>query len=221
MSEIRCDAEAIQATLKRAAAALRDANVPFVLAGSLASWARGGPETTTDLDFIVEPDDAERAMSVLESLGMRSERPPEGWLFKAWDGEVLVDLIFQPKSLTAAEIFDHSELLDVEALRLRVISLEDLLVTKLWSIDEHRLDYRSSLIIARSLRERIDWDDVRQRTENSAYARAFFALLEELNIIGRSPAETQRVETGRRPHLHADRPHVHVIPPDSVTRPRA
>lgn len=219
MSEIRGDAESIQETLKRAAAGLREASVPFVLAGSLASWARGGPETTTDLDFIVGPDDAERALRALEALGMRAERPPEGWLFKAWDGDVLIDLIFEPKCLTAAEIFEHSEALDVEALRLRVISLEDLLVTKLWSIDEHRLDYRSSLIIARSLRERIDWDDVRQRTQHSPYARAFFSLLEELDIIGTSRAAVQRVSVADRPHVQADRPHVHVISPEAATRP--
>ena len=35
----------IEATLKKAAAALREAGVPFLLGGSLASWARGGPET--------------------------------------------------------------------------------------------------------------------------------------------------------------------------------
>jgi hypothetical protein len=203
VSEIRGDAESILATLKRAAAALRDADVPFVLAGSLASWARGGPETTTDLDFIVAPDDAERALGVLEAVGMRTERPPEGWLFKAWDGDVLIDVIFKPIAVTAQEIFDRGELLDVAALRLRVISLEDLLVTKLSSIDEHRLDFRSSLIIARALREKIDWTDVRQRSQHSPYARAFFALLEELEIIG-SPRPTAR---------SADGPRVHVVSP--------
>ena len=202
MSEIRGDAESIQASLKRAAAALRDADVPFVLAGSLGSWARGGPETTTDLDFIVAPEDAERALDVLDGLGMRTERPPEGWLFKAWDGDVLIDVIFKPIAVSAKDIFDRSELLDVAALRLHVISLEDLLVTKLSSIDEHRLDFRSSLIIARSLREKIDWADVRQRTQQSPYARAFFALLEELHII----------EWPRRTTRPADGPRVHVVP---------
>lgn len=203
VSEIRGDAQSIQAALKRAAAALRDADVPFVLAGSLASWARGGPETTTDLDFIVGPDDAERALEVLEALRMRTERPPEGWLFKAWDGDVLIDVIFNPIAVSAKDIFERSEVLDVAALRLHVISLEDLLVTKLSSIDEHRLDFRSSLIIARALREKIDWVDVRRRTQHSPYARAFFALLEELHIIG-SPQPTGKP---------ADGPRVHVVSP--------
>ncbi len=32
----------LEAALKRSAAALRGAGVPFLLGGSLASWARGG-----------------------------------------------------------------------------------------------------------------------------------------------------------------------------------
>jgi hypothetical protein len=45
----------IEHALKRAAAALREADVPFLLGGSLASWARGGPETRHDLDLMIAP----------------------------------------------------------------------------------------------------------------------------------------------------------------------
>jgi hypothetical protein len=54
--------EVIEAALKKAVAALREAQVEFLLAGSLASWARGGPETHHDLDFIVKPEQAELAL---------------------------------------------------------------------------------------------------------------------------------------------------------------
>ena len=90
---------AIEATLKKAAAALRDADVPFLLGGSLASWARGGPETRHDLDLMIKQEDAERALAALTAAGMRAEDPPEEWLVKAWDGDVLVDLIYWPKGL--------------------------------------------------------------------------------------------------------------------------
>jgi hypothetical protein len=86
-------------TLKKAVAAFREAQVPALLGGSLAIWARGGPETKHDLDFMVKPDDAERALQALVDVGMKPERPPEGWLYKAWDGDVLVDIIFQPRGL--------------------------------------------------------------------------------------------------------------------------
>ena len=46
----------IEATLKKAAAALREADVPFLLGGSLASWARGGPESRHDLDLMIKEE---------------------------------------------------------------------------------------------------------------------------------------------------------------------
>lgn len=81
-------------SLKRVGAALRGAQIPFVLAGGLAAWARGGPESDHDIDFLVKPEDAERALEVLEKEGLRTERPPEEWLYKVYDGEVMIDLIF-------------------------------------------------------------------------------------------------------------------------------
>ncbi len=53
---------------------------------------------------------------------------------------------------------------------MRVLRPEDVLVTKLMALTEHTLDYESCLEIARALREQIDWDDLRRRTESSPYA---------------------------------------------------
>ena len=82
--------EEISGTLKKVGAALRDNEIPYLLGGSLAFWAHGGPERRRDLDFMVKPEDADRALEVLEAAGMRTEKPPEGWLYKAsgerWKG---------------------------------------------------------------------------------------------------------------------------------------
>jgi hypothetical protein len=61
MAELDVPFSQIQETLKHVVAALDGAGIPFLVGGSLASWARGGPDTTHDLDIIVKPDDAERA----------------------------------------------------------------------------------------------------------------------------------------------------------------
>src|SRR5919198_5693648 len=103
-------------TLKRAAAALRDAGVPFLVAGGVASWVRGGPPTDHDLDLLVKPEDAERALSVLVEIGLRAERPPEEWLYKAYDGDVMVDLIFAPAGLEITdEVIDRGDEREVDA----------------------------------------------------------------------------------------------------------
>lgn len=175
----------MEATLKKAAAALRDAHVPFLLAGSLASWARGGPETRHDLDFIVRPQDAERAAEALAAAGMRREDPPEDWLIKAWDGEVLVDLIFSPTGVSVDdEMFARADTINVRAMELQVMSLEDLMVTKLLSITEHEVRFESLLLMVRAIREQIPWERIRERTQGNPFAHAFFVLCEDLGIKG-------------------------------------
>jgi len=195
---------AIEHALKRAAAALRDADVPFLLGGSLASWARGGPETRHDLDLMIKPEDAERALQALVDAGMRPEDPPEEWLVKAWDGDVLVDLIFGPKGLPMTdEVIARGESMAVLGMEIRVMALEDVLITKLMALTEHSLRYETLLAIARALREQIDWDRVRAATASSPFARAFFVMVEGLGIV---PA-------GEPPEPHA--PRVRVVAPAS------
>ena len=171
-------------TLKKAAAALRDAGIPYLVAGGVASWVRGGPSTDHDLDFLIKPVDADRALDTLADVGLRPEKPPEEWLFKAWDGDVLVDLIFSPAGLDVDdELIERGEEREVEAMTMRVLSAEDLLVSKLMAMTEHSINYRSCLEIARALREQIDFGDVRRRTEGSPFGRAFFVIAEGLEIV--------------------------------------
>jgi hypothetical protein len=187
----------IEATLKKAAAALRAAGVPFLLGGSLASWARGGPETRHDLDLMIKREDVDRAVAALAEAGLRAEDPPEEWLVKTWDGDVLVDLIFAPKGLTVDDdVIARGEEMPVLSMQMRVMALEDVLITKLMAITEHHLRYESPLAIARALREQVDWPQVRAATASSPFARAFFVLLEGLEIV---PPEHDAPQAGVRP----------------------
>jgi hypothetical protein len=174
---------AMLATLKRSAGGLREAGIPFMLGGGLACLVRGGPESDHDLDLMVKPGDAEQALATLAAIGMRPEKPSEGWLYKAFDGDVMVDIIFSPVGVAITDaVLARAEMLEVEAQPMLVMTLEDVLVTKLLALDENSLDYKAVLQISRSLREQIEWEDVRARTAGSAYAAAFFTLVEELGV---------------------------------------
>jgi hypothetical protein len=171
--------------MKAGAGALQLAGIPFVLAGGLAAWARGGPRSEHDVDFIVMPDDADKALDALGDAGMKTERPPEGWLYKAWHPNgALIDVIFNPSGgPISTETIERAPVLEVAALRIHVFSLEDVMSSKLLALNEQEPDFGQVLDYARALREQIDWDEVRVRTEASPFARAFFTLVEGLDVV--------------------------------------
>jgi predicted nucleotidyltransferase len=175
-------------SMKRAAAVLRDNGVPFALAGGLAVYARGGPATEHDVDFILREADAERALELFARAGFRTERPPEGWLYKVFDNDsgTMIDLIFSPNRLpeVVPEILERAEELEVYAIAMEVMTITDVLATKLLTLKEHEVDYEGVLEIARNCREQIEWDLLRERTAQSPYAKAFFTLAEELGLTG-------------------------------------
>ena len=182
MAEVPGDFAHILETMKRCAAWLRAEQVDFVLAGSVAAWARGGPAVCSDLDFVVRPQDSERALEILAAHGLRTERPPEGWLVKAYDGDVLVDLIHEPNGLDLEQAFAAAEVLSVMSVDMPVMAADDVMVTKLSAFEEHYIDFEGLLPIARALREQIDWSDVRRRTADRPIAVGFLALAEALGI---------------------------------------
>jgi hypothetical protein len=171
-------------TMKKASGVLREAGVDFILGGGLATWARGGPPTDHDVDFLVRERDAEAGLEALVGAGMRPERPPEGWLLKAFDGDVLVDLIFRPAGGPVDDAtFARATELEVVAVPLLVASVDDVLTTKLLAMNEQEPDFGPVLEIARSLREQIDWDSVRDQVDTSPFGAAFLTLVERLRIV--------------------------------------
>jgi len=54
---------------------------------------------------------------------------------------------------------------------------------KVLVLSEQRPDFSSVLELARSLREQVDWDEVRERTKDSPFGHAYFTLLDELEIV--------------------------------------
>jgi predicted nucleotidyltransferase len=206
MAEGSAPAEQLIETMKHAAAALRDADVPYLLAGSFGAWARGGPAHDTDLDFAVKREDVARAVEALEAAGMTEKATPEEWLRKVRDGDVIVDVIFAPAGLEIDDdVLERGDDIEVGGMTFRVMALDDVMTAKLFAFKEHYLDYEAALEMARTLREQIDWDDLRRRCSDYAYARPFFTLLEELGVIEHpdgavtSSADVRAAQASRHP----------------------
>jgi hypothetical protein len=179
------------ATLKRVAAVLKLAEIPFALGGSFAVYAHGGHSGDHDVDFLIRQQDVDQALAALVAEGFTAERPPEDWLVKVYDEGRMVDLIHRPiETPVTDETFRETVVRVVDAIHMPVLSATQLMVHKLLSYSQHYCDFAKGLPLARSLREQIDWDRVRKETAHSPYAEAFLVLLDRLDVVPESPAPT-------------------------------
>ena len=171
-------------TLKKVAATLKAADIPFALGGSFAVYAHGGHSSDHDVDFLLRERDKDQALAELAKVGFRTEQPPEDWLVKVYDEDRMVDLIHRPvETPVTEETFADTIVRPVDAIHMPVLSASQLMVHKLLSFSQHYCDFARALPLARSLREQIDWERVRKETQHSPYAEAFLVLLDRLDVV--------------------------------------
>jgi hypothetical protein len=175
---------ALREALKRTAVALKSGDFPFALAGGYAAWARGAPEPSHDVDFVVPADDAGRAAEHLRACGLRVDEPAEDWLFKVYTDDSMVDVTFR----AAGEAVSREQLQDVDVLEvlsveMPVLSATAVMISKLAALDEHYCDFSALLPVARGLREQVDWPRLRERLHDNDFAMVFLDLLVRLGIV--------------------------------------
>ena len=175
--------DALREGLKHTASALKAAGIRFALAGSYALWVRGAPESEHDVDFVVAEQDTEHAAAALTDAGFRIERPPEDWLFKAWTGDVLVDVLHRQAGVPVTpELLDRAEVIEVLSIRMPVLDSTDLIATKLQVLSEHYCDFGAVLPAMRAVREQIDWTRLRKEVAGNDFAAALLYLTDRLGI---------------------------------------
>lgn len=177
------DQETLREALKLCAAALKRADLPFALAGGYAAWAHGAPEPDHDADFVVLEPDVERAKKALAEAGLEVMQPSEDWLFKAFRGEALVDVIFRICGRPVSrELLDRASRRDVLSVHMPVLDPTDVLTTKMNALTEQTCDCTRLLPTARALRERIDWERLGADTAGNEYAVGLLFLLTRLGV---------------------------------------
>jgi hypothetical protein len=121
-----------------ALAALEREPVGHVLVGGLASSILGRPRCTGDIDLMVRPQDARRALAALEKAGFATEETNPHWIFKGWRDGVLVDLLFKGRGdiYVDDEMLARSRVHSFFGQPVRVIPPEDLIVIKALVHDE-------------------------------------------------------------------------------------
>ena len=152
--------------------------VPYLVMGGLVANAFARPRTTDDIDIFVMPEHARRALDALDAAGFEVAEHDPMWLYKAWKGGVLVDVIFR----SSGEVYLDDEMLaravvkECRGTELRMVSPEDLLVIKAVATAEHGSHhwYDALGIIARNP---IDWDYLVERARQAGPRRVLSLLL--------------------------------------------
>ncbi|GAB3244412.1 hypothetical protein GCM10027586_17420 [Kineococcus gypseus] len=170
--------------LVRVAAELKRADVPFALAGGYAAWVHGAPEPVHDVDFDLRASDADRVREHFREAGHEVLEPPEDWLFKVLSDGVEVDLLHRGGGLPVDDaLLSRAAWTEVLSVEMPVLSATDVVVHKMCAFDEHTLDLAPGLRVVRSIREAVDWDEVRERVDGRPFAMAFLHLLELLDVV--------------------------------------
>lgn len=183
--------QAILDATKQVGSLLKAADHRFALAGGVAAYAHGVPLALRhDVDFCIMREDADAVAGTLKQAGVEVYQPPEDWLIKAVCRGEAVDLIFElARRPIDAQLLERAPIVSVDSVLMPVIAATDLLGSLLAAFSEHHCDFGAVLPIARLLRERVDWTELRTRFGAEPMAGAFLFLLERLDVIAPTSAQ--------------------------------
>jgi predicted nucleotidyltransferase len=164
--------------LREAAQLLDDAGLDYVVMGGLGFSSLGQPRWTHDIDFLLRPDQAHDALELLAGSGFRTEETDPWWLYKAFNQEVMVDIIFRSAGdiYLDADMMERSTMRDFDGSPIRVISPEDLIVIKSVAASEASPYHFYDALGVISACE-LDWDYLVSRARRSGLRRLFSLLL--------------------------------------------
>lgn len=123
--------------LKSIIQSLNTQGVEYLLIGGYALYAHGYYRTTTDIDILVRATTEEgakvkRALLVLPER-VAQDLDPE-WFREAGTirvaDEFVVDILFNASGQTYDSLLPHSEVVNLDGIPVRTVSLEGLLLTK-------------------------------------------------------------------------------------------
>jgi len=117
---------------------LSEKKAKFLLVGAYAMAVHGYPRSTMDIDLLVMPD-PENASLVLEALddfgaptGNLSvdDLQKEGLIFQIGVAPCRIDILTSIDGMEFEDAYERSELIDIEGIPVRVLSIPDLIANK-------------------------------------------------------------------------------------------
>jgi predicted nucleotidyltransferase len=169
--------ERLLAVLDEAVAALRGADIPFLLMGGLATSVLGRARRVTDIDVFVHDRDVGPALTALRARGFDTMVVSPNWLAKGFKDGILVDVISRSTHdiVLTEEILEHAIEIDLEGRRLACVAPEDLIVMKAVATTEDTTRYWFDALGLLG-RADLDWEYLIRRAKQHG-AKRIAALL--------------------------------------------
>jgi len=149
--------------------ALNDADIPYMISGSVASSFHGQPRATNDADIVIDPT-REQLLSFVQSLGSNFYASKEAAIqavennsmFNVIDTEsgVKADLIIRKKRPFGQQEFARRIQVNFFGLNVYVLAPEDSILSKLeWSKGrQSETQFKDALGVLAAQREALDYD---------------------------------------------------------------
>lgn len=159
---VRAPSNEITEFYRRTLSILDRSSLPFMLAGAYALQTYTGlRRDTKDLDIFCTPETYPDILQALASDGYRTEITDANWIAKAFCGDLFVDVIFASAN---GQIhidktwFDNAPEREIFGVRVRVITVTELIYSKLYIADRTRFDGADIEHLILRCADEIDWD---------------------------------------------------------------
>jgi hypothetical protein len=158
--------------------ALEESKLQYAFIGGIASGGLGRPRSTHDIDIFVRPEDSRLAVMALAKHGFKTEFTDPTWLYKGWQENILVDVIFKSKGeiYLDSEMYKRTIKANFHDLELRLVAPEDLVLIKALAHSEVTPGHWHDALALLS-HAVIDWDYLLRRARMRAPRRVLSLLL--------------------------------------------
>ena len=177
----------------RSMAALRDADVPFLIGGAyVMEMCANVSRRTKDFDLYVRPYHVDAALGALAHAGFNTEATSPHWLAKARHGRDYVDLIFRAGN-GLCEVDDswfaraHDD--ELLGLPVKLCAPEEMIWMKAYIMERERFDGADIAHLLVSCGDKLDWPHLVRR-----FGPDWRVLLSHLVLFGYIyPSEQGRI----------------------------
>lgn len=148
------------AVLHEACDTLDALGIPYVVGGGTAVVLYGRNRRTKDFDIFLNRSVLRPAMNALSLTNFVTTDTEKGWLYKAWRGETLVDLIVESRGGVRidGDVMSRSRMVPMHGYDFRIMGPEDVLFRKALTLTEGRPDWYDGISIIHRQRDTLDWN---------------------------------------------------------------